>query len=50
MGSAFRLGPSRALPMHGEGLRAIAPIFNDNLARYLSAKKLRYVVNRSRGY
>jgi glyoxylate/hydroxypyruvate reductase A len=28
----------------------IAPIFNDNLARYLSGKKLRYVVDRSRGY
>lgn len=35
-------GPSRS--------QEIAPIFNDNLARYLSGKKLRYVVDRSRGY
>jgi len=28
----------------------IAPIFNDNLRRYLSGKKLRYVVDRHRGY
>jgi glyoxylate/hydroxypyruvate reductase A len=28
----------------------IAPIFNDNLARYLSKRTLRYVVDRRRGY
>lgn len=28
----------------------IAPIFNDNLRRYLSGKKLRHVVDRRRGY
>lgn len=28
----------------------IAPIFNENLRRYLSGKKLRYVVDRTRGY
>ncbi|MFQ5828061.1 MAG: D-2-hydroxyacid dehydrogenase [Candidatus Methylomirabilia bacterium] len=28
----------------------IAPIFNDNLARYLRGQKLRYVVDRKRGY
>jgi glyoxylate/hydroxypyruvate reductase len=28
----------------------IAPIFNDNLRRYLSGRPLRYVVNRRRGY
>jgi glyoxylate/hydroxypyruvate reductase A len=28
----------------------IAPIFNDNLRRYLSGKKLRYVLDRRRGY
>lgn len=28
----------------------IAPIFNDNLRRYLSGKKLRYLVDRARGY
>ncbi|MBI4562102.1 MAG: D-2-hydroxyacid dehydrogenase, partial [Candidatus Rokubacteria bacterium] len=28
----------------------IAPIFNDNLSRYLAGKRLRYVVNRTRGY
>jgi phosphoglycerate dehydrogenase-like enzyme len=28
----------------------IAPIFNDNLRRYLSGRPLRHVVNRRRGY
>ena len=28
----------------------IAPVFNDNLRRYLARRKLRYVVNRSAGY
>ena len=28
----------------------IAPIFNDNLRRYLSGKKLRHLVDRARGY
>jgi len=28
----------------------IAPIFNDNLRRYLSGRRLRYVVDRARGY
>jgi len=28
----------------------IAPIFNDNLRRYLSGKKLRHLVDRTRGY
>ena len=28
----------------------IAPVFNDNLRRYLSGKTLRYVVDRSQGY
>lgn len=28
----------------------VAPIFNDNLARYLTGRKLRYVVDRRRGY
>lgn len=28
----------------------IAPIFNDNLSRYLAGQRLRYVVNRTRGY
>ena len=28
----------------------IAPIFNDNLARYLSGRRLRHVVDRARGY
>ncbi len=28
----------------------IAPVFNDNLARYLSGRPLRHVVDRSRGY
>lgn len=28
----------------------IAPIFNDNLRRYLAGKRLRYLVDRSRGY
>lgn len=28
----------------------IAPVFNDNLARYLAGKRLRHVVDRTRGY
>jgi glyoxylate/hydroxypyruvate reductase A len=28
----------------------IAPVFNDNLARYLAGRKLRHVVDRARGY
>lgn len=28
----------------------IAPVFNDNLARYLAGRRLRYVVDRRRGY
>jgi len=28
----------------------IAPIFNDNLARFLTGRRLRHVVDRSRGY
>jgi phosphoglycerate dehydrogenase-like enzyme len=28
----------------------IAPIFNDNLRRYLTRRALRYVVDRERGY
>ena len=28
----------------------IAPVFNDNLARYLAGRPLRYVVDRSQGY
>ena len=28
----------------------IAPVFNDNLARYLSGRRLRHVVDRARGY
>jgi phosphoglycerate dehydrogenase-like enzyme len=28
----------------------IAPVFNDNLARYLAGKPLRHVVDRKRGY
>lgn len=30
--------------------REIAPVFNENLRRYLAGRKLRYVVNRPRGY
>ena len=29
---------------------AIAPVFNDNLARYLAARPLRHVVDRAQGY
>ena len=28
----------------------IAPVFNDNLRRYLKGQRLRFVVDRSRGY
>jgi len=28
----------------------IAPVFNDNLARYLTGRPLRHVVDRARGY
>jgi glyoxylate/hydroxypyruvate reductase A len=28
----------------------IAPIFNDNLARWLAGRRLRHVVDRARGY
>jgi len=28
----------------------IAPVFNDNLVRYLEGKPLRYLVDRERGY
>jgi len=28
----------------------IAPVFNDNLARYLAGRPLRHVVDRARGY